>query len=309
MASLVTVVAPAVEPLTIAEVMEHLRLDAGNQEPPAPPPLAALVSPAAAGNVDNGTHRYLVVFVTATGKTQAGTPSAAVTVVNKTLNGKVALTDIPLGGSAVTAREIYRTAANGSTYLLLTTLADNSTTVYTDNLADASLGAGAPSANTTTDPSLAFLISAARDRCESEIGCCLITQTLELSLESFPPGALEMPKGPLQSVVSIAYVDPEGVAKTLAADQYQVDAADERGILYPAYGTSWPCTRLQPGAVKVRYTAGFGNTVAAVPSQLRQWMLLQIGDWYENRETSRDTPVNEMPYVAALLDAYRVTRF
>ncbi|MBS1198154.1 MAG: hypothetical protein H6R18_1939 [Proteobacteria bacterium] len=308
MASLVTFAAPAVEPLTIAEVMAHLRLDAGNQEPPAPAPLAALVSPAAAGNVDNGTHRYLVVFVTATGKTQAGTPSAVVTVVNKTINGKVALTDIPLGGSAVTAREIYRTVANGSAYLLLATLADNSTTVYTDNIADASLGAGAPSVNTTTDPMLAFFIGTARQRCENEIGCCLITQTLDLTLESFPCGVLEVPRGPLQQVVAITYTDPDGVVQTLAADQYQVDATHERGIIAPAYGTSWPCTRLQPGAVKVRYIAGFGNTAAAVPLPLRQWMQLQIGDWYENRAIVGNI-VTEMPYVAALLDAYRVTRF
>jgi hypothetical protein len=44
----------------------------------------------------------------------------------------------------VTSRKLYRTAAGGSTYLLAATIADNSTTTYTDSLVDGSLGAAAP---------------------------------------------------------------------------------------------------------------------------------------------------------------------
>ena len=45
------------------------------------------------------------------------------------------------GGTAslATSRKIYRTKAGGATYYLLTTIADNSTTIYTDNTADVSL--------------------------------------------------------------------------------------------------------------------------------------------------------------------------
>jgi hypothetical protein len=44
----------------------------------------------------------------------------------------------------VSARKIYRTAAGGTTFKLVTTISDNTTTTYTDNTADASLGATAP---------------------------------------------------------------------------------------------------------------------------------------------------------------------
>ena len=40
---------------------------------------------------------------------------------------------------SVIARKIYRTKAGGSTYWLLATIADNTTTTYTDTAADASL--------------------------------------------------------------------------------------------------------------------------------------------------------------------------
>jgi hypothetical protein len=44
----------------------------------------------------------------------------------------------------VNTRKIYRTVAGGSTFKLVTTIADNTTTTYTDNTADGSLGANAP---------------------------------------------------------------------------------------------------------------------------------------------------------------------
>lgn len=307
MAALDTFVAPASEPLTVAEVLAQLRQDFSNQEPAPGAPLAALASPAAAGNVDNGAHRYLVVFVTAAGKTQAGAPSAAVTVANKTVNGKVSLTGIPTGGSAVTARELYRTVAGGSTYLLLATLADNTTTTYLDNIVDASLGAGAPATNTTADAALTHLIATAREQAEAATGCALVTQTLDWHLDGFPAGALEVPKGPLQSVTEIAYVDPAGVTQVLPEAQYQVDAAHERGRILPAPGQSWPAVRDQVNAVKVRYVAGFGAP-AAVPAAVKHWMLAQIAHWDAHREAAGDEIV-PLPYVGGLLAGARVTRF
>ena len=120
---------PATEPVSIAEVMHHCRIDSANAEPA--PGVITVALGSGAGNVDNGAHRYTITFVTADGQTQAGDISAAVTVADKTVNGKVSLSAIPIGGSLVTSRKIYRTAANGSTYLLLATIADNTTTTYT----------------------------------------------------------------------------------------------------------------------------------------------------------------------------------
>lgn len=60
------------------------------------------------------------------------------------------LTNIPVSPSpSVTQRKIYRTTANGSQLKLLTTLANNSTTAYLDDTADGSLGANAPTSDTS----------------------------------------------------------------------------------------------------------------------------------------------------------------
>jgi len=86
---------------------------------------------------------YKVTFVNAHGETAAGTASAVLATIST--DDQVDLTEIPVGGSGVTARKIYRTEGGGATYKLLTTLSDNTTTTFTDNVADGSLGATAPS--------------------------------------------------------------------------------------------------------------------------------------------------------------------
>lgn len=80
---------------------------------------------------------------------------ANVPVTNTATANQVALTSIPLGAAAVTQRKVYRTAAGLSQLKLVTTIADNTTTTYTDSTADGSLGANVPTSDTSllTQPS------------------------------------------------------------------------------------------------------------------------------------------------------------
>lgn len=278
---------PASEPISIAEVMTHCALDATNQEPAPGLCAAALVSPAAAGNLSAGAYRYRLTFTTAAGQTQAGAISAPVTVVNASINGKIVLTALPVGGTLVTGRKIYRTAAGGAVFYLLTTIADNTTVTYTDNIADASLGAEAPSINTTDDPRLSILITAARQHAEQELGRYLVTQTLDAYFDDFPRydnprfPSREIRLPPLQSVASVKYIDTDGVLQTLAADQYTVDANAKPARIYPAYGLAWPDTLDIENAVTIRFVAGYG-TAAAVPACIKHWLLMRVRMMYDN---------------------------
>jgi len=311
MSALVLVTGPASEPVSAAEVRAHAQIDLIAQEPAPGVITTALASPAIAGNVDNGAHRYLATFVTADGETQAGTVSVAVTVADKTVNGKIELTAIPLGGALVTSRKLYRTAANGTTYLLLATIANNTATTYTDNIADTSLGAGAPSTNTTTDPLLAMLIAAARGAAETITRRALITQTWDLVLDCFPYWEMSIPLPTLQSVTTITYIDANGATQTLAADQYLVDTKSEPARITPAYGLVWPSTRYQTNAVTVRFVAGYG-TASAVPQAIKNWMLIRIKQMYGQREAVNvGGVVVEFPraFVDGLLDPHRALGF
>ena len=318
---------PTAEPVTIAELTTFLRLDTTNAEP-TPGPLTAALAGAGAGNVENGAHRYRVTFVTADGETDGGTISAAVTVADKTVDGKVALTAIPTGGSLVTARKVYRTVAAGSTYLLLTTLADNTTTIYTDNTADGSLGAGVPTSNTTQDPLLKALLTAARQHIEFAIlHRALLTQTWQLFLDAFPNAQvfldpttpalqprnrvpdltrIEVPMPSLQSVTSIKYLDVTGPLQTMAAGDYAVDTKQEPGIIQLKTAKTWPATQVQiPNAVTVEYVAGYGATGASVPEAIKTGIKMLAGELFENRVPPNQT-IGELPWLDRLLMSHRV---
>jgi len=73
-----------------------------------------------------------------------GTPAPNVKQVN--------LSAIASGPTGTTQRKVYRTVADGTQPKLLTTLADNTTTTYADSTADGSLGANAPTSDTSALP-------------------------------------------------------------------------------------------------------------------------------------------------------------
>ena len=103
---------------------------------------------ATAGNL-NGTYYYSVSFVSPYGETDGSPASSAVSPVSQQVN----LTAIQTStDSSVTARNIYRTPAGAADPVLskfVATINDNTTTTYTDNLLDASLGVAVPRSNTT----------------------------------------------------------------------------------------------------------------------------------------------------------------
>jgi len=98
------------------------------------------------GSLSAGAYTYKITFVTGWGETGA---SAASNSVTAGANTSMSLTGIPVfSNNNVIARKIYRVSAGGTTYGLVTTIADNVTTIYTDTLADASLGIAPPAAST-----------------------------------------------------------------------------------------------------------------------------------------------------------------
>lgn len=295
--------APTIEPITVDEAKAHLYIDTDDGEP-SPTALTCALAAAGAGNLTNGVYRYRVTFVTADGETEGGTISASVTVADKTTNGKVALTAIQLGGSSVTSRKVYRTEADGSDYKLLATISDNTTATYTDNIADASLGAAVPSTNTTEDPYLNALITAARQWCESFQNRVYITQTWQLILDSFPCGdVIELPNPPLQSVTSIKYYDVDSTEATFTSDDYEVDIYGFPGRIVLGYSKSWPSTTFRTAnGVIIEFVAGYGAAASSVPATVKHAMKLIMGHWNEHRESAIiGTITAEVPQSAKML--------
>jgi hypothetical protein len=62
----------------------------------------------------------------------------------------IPLSNVPTGDATVTSRNLWRRFNGTGTFKFVATIANNTTTTYTDTAANASLGAAAPSVNTTT---------------------------------------------------------------------------------------------------------------------------------------------------------------
>lgn len=123
----------------------------GVADNPLTAPTAALGG-LGAGSIENGTHDYKVTFITSAGETGAGPASGLVTVSNNTSNGKILVSGIPVSNKTnVSGRNLYRRFNSAGDYKLLTSIADNSTTTYIDNIGNASLGKVLPVSNSTTN--------------------------------------------------------------------------------------------------------------------------------------------------------------
>lgn len=159
---------------------------------------------------------------------------------------------------------------------------------------------------TDDDALIMALIVAAREVAERIRNEALITQTWNYILDAWPEGdELVVPKPPLQSVSSITYKDEDGEEATFSSDNYIVDTDSVPGRVVLASGATWPSESLYPaGAITVQFTAGYGDEPGDVPQHVRQAMLLMIGHWYENRETTvadRYRNIQELPMGAEAL--------
>jgi len=150
-----------------------------------------------------------------------------------------------------------------------------------------------------------ILLQAARETVEMRTGRSLITQSREIKLDYFPKcDTIRVPFGPLQTVV-VKYYDTTDTEVTLASSNYWVDTHSD--VPRIVIKTSWPSTYDRPNAVKVEYTAGYGNAGSNVPAPLRKAVLLLLGHFYENRQnvivSGSPTGALELPYSAEVLMA------
>ena len=168
--------------------------------------------------------------------------------------------------------------------------------------------------NTADDALIAVLIAAAREQCEHETGRRLITQTREMVLDAFPCSGesirLHADCFKAQAIESITYLDTGGVWQTVDSATYALDPHSLPGYAFPADGAAWPADVADSAnAVRIKVVCGYGSATTDVPQALRQWMLMQIGAMYVQRETfAVGASVAELPtrIVDRLLDPYRV---
>lgn len=151
-----------------------------------------------------------------------------------------------------------------------------------------------------------------------------IIGTFERWLDRFPSGRgkIELPHPPLQSVISVQYVDGSGVLQDFndgaspASPLYTVKAPQgdygTRGWVEPIAGVCWPqTTSCESGAVRVQYTAGYGETPDDVPELAKAIMCWHVAHFDQFRAAVHAEfreSVTVLPFgVKEMIDGFKYT--
>lgn len=162
--------------------------------------------------------------------------------------------------------------------------------------------------STVEDTILTKIIKAARERAEFVCERALLRQTLELTIDEFPADGIKLVRtmndtGAAPEIVSVTYVDQDGVTQTMPTADYYLDDRQTPCWLVPAYDGAWPATRAEANAVVVRYTAGFDE--AAIPASLWTYVMAYVASWYRTREIDAEKPLAVTELGQGLLEPFK----
>ncbi len=131
------------------------------------------------------------------------------------------------------------------------------------------------------------LIAAVRADAEDYTNRKFITQTWKYYLDDWPDeNYIEVPYNPLQSISSVTVLSSEAISSSFSSTSYLVDTKSLRGRIILDYGESWPITTLYPmNPIQIQFICGYGDLPEDVPERIRQAILIQIADLYQNRQT------------------------
>ncbi len=236
-----------------------------------------------------GTYYYAMTYIIDGVEVVLGTVSNTVTVSAKKID-----LDIPVGVSNCTARKIYRTEAGGSTLKLVTTISDNTTLTYQDNIADGSLGAAIPSTNSSC-PTPQFIT--VKD--EKLIGCVNTNRPNYLYVTEVEVEVFFNTSG----VYDVSGVGNDNTALTGMIEDYnQIVIFSERHI-YLA-DTSGLVTKVQQTTSNVGCVDGF--SIARIPeNDILQGGIMFVSNLYDIRIFSGNIATN----LATSFDNLRTNNF
>lgn len=164
---------------------------------------------------------------------------------------------------------------------------------------------------TEFDTQATIAIAAMRSQAEARMARCLITQTLELILDDFPAGEIELIMPGVQEILTVKYIDAAGVEQTLSDTTYTLGEDSiiaDLYWLYPAQDVAWPATQASANAVRIQFKAGYGDAAANVPQDIRLWIIAHAVQILQSPDGYVEQKFSPLPYVDRLLHPHIIYR-
>lgn len=161
------------------------------------------------------------------------------------------------------------------------------------------------------DALIESLITAARQHVERYTYLTVAERQVEARVAAFDDDGIDIPASPVQSIVSVKYVDSSGVEQTVSSGDYELGGSLDGPVLLLKHGSNWP-TDVYDRADAVRITVEAGFTTGSpndnpLPGPVRAAMLLVLTHLYENRAAVQSRQTFHVPLgVESLLWPYRV---
>ncbi|MCK9600685.1 MAG: hypothetical protein M0R06_16710 [Sphaerochaeta sp.] len=281
--------APTVEPVSLLEIKNHLRIDSGSFadtvtsiQSIAPGSYENKADYALKGDGVEALGYHVVALLSSNANGEGGTVDVKLQEADEDLDA--AYVDVAGGAFDQITEE-----NDGATYELEYTgtkryIRAVATVAGVACTFGVSILKGAPAP--IEDDLLEDWITAAREWAEDYHGYAYITQTWQLFLEQWPlDNYIDLPMPPLQSVTHLKYTDKDGDTTEWDSDNYIVNTDREPGRLTLAYGKAWPTgVVLSPDLpIEIEYIAGYGDTAAGVPKRVKSAIKLLVGMLYRNR--------------------------
>jgi len=282
--------APTIEPLTLADLKLHLRLDSGSFDDNL-----TITQSLAYGSkaIANNYTTHVGTGVNVAGK-------QAEVLLHCGTNGATGTNDTRIEESD---DNVTFTAWTGGSFTQVTTTNDNAdykkpytgTKTYIRTASKVLLAAcefGTSvllnEAETAEDDLLTAIIQAAREHVEDITRRALLTQTWYYYLDEFPgEDFIRVPFGNLQSTdLSIKYKDSDGTETTMTVTtDYLVETNGEGvGRIVLPYGISWPSATLYPSnPITIEFKCGW-TAAASIPSKIRAAIKMLCENMFNHRD-------------------------